>query len=214
MCALHLTHPSAHTVNTHPEQWSANAVALGEQLGVRCLAQGSHLSRGIEGGRECWLFTPKSKRLDNWDCLGFWGIKKMEWIFIIVGWLCLHTAKIHLYANEDILHPMSPLKLKYYNLFFFFFFFFFFWPVSSTDNTCQYICVAILSSFTAFFFFFKLNIYIYTYIHTIYIYIYIYIYTYIHTYIYIYIYIYTYHTHFFFLLFIFFFFFFLFFFLY
>ncbi len=35
-----------------------------------------------------------------------------------------------------------------------FFFCLFFWPVSSTDNTCQYICVAILSSFTAFFLFF------------------------------------------------------------
>ncbi len=41
ICALHLTHPSAHThssehthththtVNTHPEQWAANAVAPG-----------------------------------------------------------------------------------------------------------------------------------------------------------------------------------------
>ncbi len=38
-----------HTVNTHPEQWAANVAAPGEQLGVRCLAQGSHLSRGIEG---------------------------------------------------------------------------------------------------------------------------------------------------------------------
>ncbi len=37
-------------MNTHPEQWAANAAAPGEQLGVRCLAQGSHLSRGIEGG--------------------------------------------------------------------------------------------------------------------------------------------------------------------
>ncbi len=38
---------SAHTVNTHPEQWAAiYAAAPGEQ----CLAQGSHLSRGIEGG--------------------------------------------------------------------------------------------------------------------------------------------------------------------
>ncbi len=50
---LHLTHPSAHTqqwvVNTHPEQWAAIAPAPGEQLGVRCLAQG-HLSHGIEGG--------------------------------------------------------------------------------------------------------------------------------------------------------------------
>ncbi len=38
-----------HTVNTHPEQWAATAPAPGEQLGVRCLAQG-HLSHGIEGG--------------------------------------------------------------------------------------------------------------------------------------------------------------------
>ncbi len=48
ICALHLTHPSArahthtHTVNAH----------LGEQLGVRYLAQ------GIVGGRERWTFTP------------------------------------------------------------------------------------------------------------------------------------------------------------
>ncbi len=53
------------------------AAAPGEQLGVWCLAQGSHLSRGIEGGREPWLLTPKSKWLDNGDCLGFWGIKKV-----------------------------------------------------------------------------------------------------------------------------------------
>ncbi len=45
-----------HTVvNTHPEQWAANAAAPGEQLGVRCLAQG-HLSRGIEGGERSWGF--------------------------------------------------------------------------------------------------------------------------------------------------------------
>ncbi len=43
MCSLHLTHPSAHT---HLEQWAADTVAPGEQLGVWCLAQGSHLSRG------------------------------------------------------------------------------------------------------------------------------------------------------------------------
>ncbi len=56
--ALHLTHQTCthtqqwtytHTVNTHPEQWAGiYAAAPGEQLGVRCLAQG-HLSRGIEG---------------------------------------------------------------------------------------------------------------------------------------------------------------------
>ncbi len=36
-------------VNTHPEQWAAFVAAPGEQLGVRCLAQCSHLSRAIEG---------------------------------------------------------------------------------------------------------------------------------------------------------------------
>ncbi len=30
----------------HLEQWAADAVAPREQLGIRCLAQGSHLSRG------------------------------------------------------------------------------------------------------------------------------------------------------------------------
>ncbi len=39
-----------HCEHTHPEQWAANAAAPGDQLGVRCLAQGSHLSRGIGGG--------------------------------------------------------------------------------------------------------------------------------------------------------------------
>ncbi len=43
MCSLHLTHPSAHT---HLKQWAADIVALGEQLWVPCLAQGSHLSCG------------------------------------------------------------------------------------------------------------------------------------------------------------------------
>ncbi len=31
---------------THLEQWTAEIAAPGEQLGVRCLAQGPHLSRG------------------------------------------------------------------------------------------------------------------------------------------------------------------------
>ncbi len=36
-------------INTHLEQWAAiYAAAPGEQLEVRSLAQGSHLSRGIE----------------------------------------------------------------------------------------------------------------------------------------------------------------------
>ncbi len=50
---------NTHTpVTTHPEQWAANAAAPGEQLGVRCLAQGSHLSRGIEGGESAGYSLP------------------------------------------------------------------------------------------------------------------------------------------------------------
>ncbi len=58
-----------HTVNTHPEQWSAIYAAVpGEQLRVRCLAQG-HLSHGIEGGESTGhsLPTPRipaSSRLE------------------------------------------------------------------------------------------------------------------------------------------------------
>ncbi len=68
ICALNLTHPKSthtavnthtHTMNTHPEQWAAiYAGAPGEQLGVRCFAQG-HLSRGIEGGeRALYIYSP------------------------------------------------------------------------------------------------------------------------------------------------------------
>ncbi len=62
ICALHLTHPSARThtvVNTHPEQWVANAAAPREQLGVQCLARGTHLSRGIEGRERIHSPHPK-----------------------------------------------------------------------------------------------------------------------------------------------------------
>ncbi len=38
-----------HTPWTHTQQWTNTRSTRG-QLGVRCLAQGSHLSRGIEGG--------------------------------------------------------------------------------------------------------------------------------------------------------------------
>ncbi len=49
-----------HTVvNTHLEQLAAILLRRPgvRQFGVGCLAQGSHLSCGIEGGRERWLFT-------------------------------------------------------------------------------------------------------------------------------------------------------------
>ncbi len=52
------THTHSHTVNTPPEQWAANVAAPREQLGVRCLAQGSHLSRGIESGESAGHSLP------------------------------------------------------------------------------------------------------------------------------------------------------------
>ncbi len=62
------THTHTHTVNVHPEQWAAiYAAAPGEQLGVRCLAQG-HLGRSIEGGRQRCIFTPSTyNSCRTWD---------------------------------------------------------------------------------------------------------------------------------------------------
>ncbi len=46
LCSAFNPSKCTHTVvNTHLEQWAANAAAPGEQLEVWCLAQGSHLSR-------------------------------------------------------------------------------------------------------------------------------------------------------------------------
>ncbi len=75
ICALHFTHPKCtHTaVNTHTP-WthtrsSGQPFMLrlpGEQMVVRCLAQGSHLSRGIEGG--ALTFTlPTYNSCRTWD---------------------------------------------------------------------------------------------------------------------------------------------------
>ncbi len=60
-------HTHTHTVNTHPQQWAASTVAPGEQLGVRCLAQGL-LSRGIEGGeRALYIHSPQQQFLPARD---------------------------------------------------------------------------------------------------------------------------------------------------
>ncbi len=59
LCSAFNPSKCTHTVvNIHPEQWVANSVAPGEQLGIRCLAQGSHLSRGIEGGESTGYSLP------------------------------------------------------------------------------------------------------------------------------------------------------------
>ncbi len=45
-------------VNTHLEQCAANAAAPGEQLGIRCLAQGSQITRSIEAGEKTHYSLP------------------------------------------------------------------------------------------------------------------------------------------------------------
>ncbi len=42
----------------HTPQWAANAAASGEQLWLQWLAQGSHLSRSIEGGENARCSLP------------------------------------------------------------------------------------------------------------------------------------------------------------
>ncbi len=72
---LHLTHPrcthtvvNTHTVNTHPEQWAAiYAVALGEQLGVRCLAQGLTSVVVLRVERAMYIHSPHLQFLAAWD---------------------------------------------------------------------------------------------------------------------------------------------------
>ncbi len=56
------THSSEHT---HTEQWQAMPVAPGDQMGVRCLAQGSHLSCGIEGGENAGYSLPNRQFLPD-----------------------------------------------------------------------------------------------------------------------------------------------------
>ncbi len=59
LCSAFNPSKCTHTaVNIHLEQWAANAVVPGEQLGVRFLNQGSHLSRGIEGGESAGCLLP------------------------------------------------------------------------------------------------------------------------------------------------------------
>ncbi len=49
---------------------------LGSSWGFGALLKGLTTVVVLRVERERWLFTTKSKWLDNWDCLGFWGIKK------------------------------------------------------------------------------------------------------------------------------------------
>ncbi len=69
ICALQLIHSkSTHTVvNTHPEQGAAiSSAAPGEQLGVRCLAQG-HLVVVLRVERALYIHSSHLQFLPAWD---------------------------------------------------------------------------------------------------------------------------------------------------
>ncbi len=57
ICALHLTHPSAHTPGAVGSQY-CDARGAFEGSRVRCLVQGSHLSCGIEDGENARYSLP------------------------------------------------------------------------------------------------------------------------------------------------------------
>ncbi len=67
-------HTHTHTVNTHTtvNKHPAHPRTVGGSVPCSRVSPQSW----YWGGRERWLFTTKSKWLDNWDCLGFWGIKE------------------------------------------------------------------------------------------------------------------------------------------
>ncbi len=68
ICA-HLTHPSAHTQQWTHTQSSGQPMLWRPESSWRFSALlKSRLSRGIEGGRECWLFTPPTHNsCRTWD---------------------------------------------------------------------------------------------------------------------------------------------------
>ncbi len=96
MCSLHLTHPNAHT---------RRAFAPGEQLGVRSLAQGSHLSHGHfqpEPGFEPTTSGYKSNalsirpRLPRAPCLyrGLSPRQTMHFLFIHFSYTFFFTCSV------------------------------------------------------------------------------------------------------------------------
>ncbi len=100
MCSLHLTHPSAHThthTHTHPEQWAVDTVAPGQQLGVRCLAQGSHFSRrhscrSWDSNPKPWVTSQTLYPLGH-DCLFMCEILSNTTVFNIDNKTCCLSSK-------------------------------------------------------------------------------------------------------------------------
>ncbi len=136
LCSAFNPSKCTHTVvNTHLEQWAANVAVPGEQVGVRCLAQGSHLSRGIEGGESAGYSPPPTHNpCRTWDSnprpsgyksnslsirprlLMDWSGVDYLWIivmFLSVVWTLILTApiqlqSIHCWDTDAVTHFYKP----------------------------------------------------------------------------------------------------------
>ncbi len=86
MCSLHLTHPSAHT---HLEQWAADTAAPGEQLGVRCLAQGSHVDNSC-----------RSRDTNPQPRVTSPTLYSVEPRLLDICWFCNVVTMLFVYANS------------------------------------------------------------------------------------------------------------------
>ncbi len=110
------THTHTHREHTPGAVGSHIAAAPGEQLGIWFLLKGLTSVMALKGEESAGYSLQNQNGLIMKTVYVFGGLKKRSEFFSIVGWLCPHIAKTHLYANEVILHPMPLLKWNYYNL--------------------------------------------------------------------------------------------------
>ncbi len=109
-------HTHTHTVNTHQEQWAAiYAVAPGEQLRVRCLAQ-EHLSRGIEGGERAVHSLPPptipAGRDSNLWPLGYESDSLTIRPRLPPNYIQIWTKYVHTHTHTHT-HTCHPSKMLY-----------------------------------------------------------------------------------------------------
>ncbi len=86
----------------------SHVTANGEQLGVRCLAQG-HLSRGIEGGESAGYSLPHQQSLPDlrWKCSVVWNSMEDNRNQQLFGYQ--HSMEVNICWS-----PFSSIKCDYY----------------------------------------------------------------------------------------------------
>ncbi len=118
------THSSEHT----PGAVGSHVAAPGEHLEDRCLAQGSHLSRGIEGGEStCYSLPPsllllgeKKRSINISDCFVLVAYKNLSFnngfnIFYSITLLTVFIYNICCFASVKMNRDIS-LKLCFCHL--------------------------------------------------------------------------------------------------